>query len=80
MKLPKKYMLDIILSHKLKQMPRYKHYVRSDLECDFLPMGLSNLQYKMVMRRRPTRIKMADFFFFSNKNDMVGASSFQNRR
>lgn len=54
MKLPKKYKLDTILSHKLKQMPRYKHYVRSHLECDFLLMGLSNLQYKMVMRRRPT--------------------------
>lgn len=54
MKLPKKYKLDTILSHKLKQMPRYKHYVRSHLECDFLSMGLSNLQDKMVIRRRPT--------------------------
>lgn len=44
MKLPKKYKLDTILSHKLKQMQRYKHYVRLHLECDFLLMGLSNLQ------------------------------------
>lgn len=50
MRLPKKYKLDTILSHKLKQMQRYKHYVRLHLECDFLLMGLSNLQYKDIFR------------------------------
>lgn len=63
MKLPKKYKLDTILSHKLKQMQQYKHYVRLHLECDFLLTGLSNLWYKIVIRLWPTIIKMADFFF-----------------
>lgn len=47
MKLLKKYKLDTILFHKIKQMQRYKHYVRLHLECDFLLTGLSNLGYKI---------------------------------
>lgn len=35
MKLPKKYKLDTIHFHKLKQMQQYKHYVRLYLECNF---------------------------------------------